>query len=60
LEKLGKVHTKTLYRIQEAMVHYDFEIHYRKGEEMPADYLSRNILSINDDLDDIGTLQEKD
>jgi hypothetical protein len=60
LEKLGKVHTKTLYRIQEAMLQYDFEIHYRKGEEMPADYLSRNILSINDDLDNKGLQQEKD
>jgi hypothetical protein len=60
LEKLGKVHTKTLYRIQEAMLQYDFEIHYRKGEEMPADYMSRNILSINDDLDNIGLQQEKD
>jgi hypothetical protein len=44
LEKLGTVRTKTLYRIKEAMLNYDFEIHYRKGEEMPADYLSRNVL----------------
>jgi hypothetical protein len=26
LEKLGKVHTKTLYRLQEIMNIYDFEI----------------------------------
>jgi hypothetical protein len=60
MEKLGKVHTKTLYRIQEAMLNNDFEIHYRKGEEMPADYLSRNVLSISDDIDNIGSQQGKD
>ena len=42
LEKLGKVHTKTLNRVQEAMLKYDFEIVYKKGSEMPADFLSRN------------------
>jgi len=47
LEKLGKVHTRTLHRIQEAMLECDFEIQYKKGSEMPADYLSRNISSIN-------------
>ena len=45
LEKLGKVHTKTLYRIQEAMLYYNFEIVYKKGTEMPADFLSRNVIS---------------
>ena len=45
LEKLGKVHSKTLNRLQEAMNSYDFEICYKKGEEMPADFLSRNIVS---------------
>jgi putative transposase len=60
LEKLGKVHTKTLYRIQEAMLNYDFEIHYRKGDDMPADYLSRNILAINDDIDHICQQQKED
>ena len=52
LEKLGKVHTKTLHRIQEAMMDFDFEIHYKKGAEMPADYLSRNISAINEFLPD--------
>jgi putative transposase len=50
LEKLGKVHTKTLHRIQEAMMEYDFEIFYKKGEEMPADFLSRNINSLSPEL----------
>ncbi len=45
LEKLGKVHTKTLNRLQEVMNTYDFEITYRKGSEMPADYLSRNLVA---------------
>jgi hypothetical protein len=45
LEKLGKVHTKTLNRLQEAMNTFDFEIIYKKGSEMPADYLSRNLVS---------------
>ena len=62
LEKLGKVHTKTLYRIQEAMMEYDFEIFYKKGEEMPADFLSRNICSLTPDLslENIGRLQKLD
>jgi hypothetical protein len=31
------------------MLEYDFEIHYRKGDEMPADYLSRNVFSLRDE-----------
>jgi len=45
LEKLGKVHTKTLNRLQEIMNTFDFDIVYRKGSEMPADYLSRNLVA---------------
>jgi hypothetical protein len=45
LEKLGKVHTKTLNRLQEAMNTFDFEIIYKKGSEMLSDYLSRNLIS---------------
>jgi hypothetical protein len=62
MENLGKVHTKTLYRIQEAMLQYDFEIHYQKGAEMPADYLSRNIASIHDLISDrvVATAQQGD
>jgi hypothetical protein len=41
LEKLGKVHTKMLNRSQEVMNSYDFEIIYKKGSKMPADYLTR-------------------
>jgi len=35
LEKLGKVHTKTLHRIQQAMLEYDFEIHYKRELKCP-------------------------
>jgi hypothetical protein len=61
LEKLGKVHTKTLNRLQEAMNTYSFQIIYKKGSEMPADYLSRNAVdSIKFDLNEIANLQETD
>ena len=49
LEKLGKVHTKTLNRLQEAMNEFNFTIVYKKGSEMPADFLSRNISAIETD-----------
>ncbi len=45
LEKLGKVHTKTLNQLQEIMNTYDFDIIYKKGSEMPADYLSQNFIA---------------
>jgi Integrase zinc binding domain len=34
-----------LNRLQEAMNMFDFEIIYKKGSVMPADYLSRNLVS---------------
>ncbi len=43
LEKLGKVHTKTLNRLQQMMNQFSFEVIYKKGEEMPADFLSRKL-----------------
>ena len=46
LVKIGSVHTKTLNRMQEAMLTYDFEIRYQKGSEMPADFLSRNVVEL--------------
>jgi hypothetical protein len=45
LVNLGAVHTKALSQIQEAMLKYNFEIIYQKGSEMPADFLSRNVIS---------------
>jgi hypothetical protein len=40
LEKLGHLHKKTMNRLQIAMNEFDFEIRYKKGVTMPADYLS--------------------
>jgi hypothetical protein len=45
LEKLGKLHTKMLNRFQESMNTFDFEIIYKKGRKMPADYLSHNLVN---------------
>ena len=59
LEKLGLVHTKTLNRLQEMMNSYDFTIQYKKGSEMPADFLSRNIVS-SITWDDLHLTQEQD
>ncbi len=41
LEKLGHLHTKTLNHLQTALLEHDFIVHYKKGTNMPADYLSR-------------------
>jgi len=48
LEKMGHLHTKTMHRLQSALLEHDFVIQYKKGEVMPADYLSR-LLSANPD-----------
>ena len=42
LERLSHLHTKTLNRLQLAMLEYDFLIQYKKGINMPADFLSRS------------------
>jgi len=41
LEKMGHLHTKTMNRLQSALLEHDFVIQYKKGAIMPADYLSR-------------------
>jgi hypothetical protein len=68
LEKLGHLHKKTLNRLQIAMNEFDFEIKYKKGVTMPADYLSRNVIaalndatvSIDPFTPDLHSLQAKD
>jgi hypothetical protein len=40
LEKLGHLHSKTLNQLQTALLEYNF-VKYKKGSNMPADYLSR-------------------
>jgi hypothetical protein len=41
LEKMAHLHTKTMNGLQAALLEHDFVIQYKKGEVMPADYLSR-------------------
>jgi hypothetical protein len=41
LEKLGHLHSKTLNKLQMALLEHDLVIQYKKGSNMPADYLSR-------------------
>ncbi len=41
LEKLGHLHSKMLNRLQTALLEHDFVIQYKKGSNMPADYLLR-------------------
>ena len=61
LEALSHIHTKTLNRLQLAMMDFDFEIQYKKGIEMPADYLSRTpveaLSAINVFNEDLPSLQ---
>ena len=47
LERLSHLHTKTLNRLQLAMLEYDFVIQYKKGITMPADFLSRSKIDEN-------------
>jgi hypothetical protein len=61
LEKLSWVHKKTSSRLEHKMTEYDFVIQYKKGSEMSADFLSRNIL---DEIDvftpELPLLQQND
>jgi hypothetical protein len=41
LEILGHLQSKTINRFQTALLEHDFIIQYKKGSNMPADYLSR-------------------
>ena len=68
LEKLSHLHTKTLNRLQENMLNYDFTIQYKKGATLPADFLSREYVdslnettaSIDPFTPDLKTLQKQD
>jgi len=39
LEKLGHFHSKMLNRLQMALLEHDLIIQYKKGSNLPADYL---------------------
>jgi len=43
LEKLSKVHTRTYNRLQEEMMKFSFDLKYKPGKDMPADFLSRSV-----------------
>jgi hypothetical protein len=61
LEKLGKVHKKTLNRLQQLMMEFSFDIVYKPGSEMPADFLSRHAVSaIGLDNQELQQLQQDD
>jgi hypothetical protein len=61
LKKLGKVHTKTLNRLQQMMNLFSFDIIYKQGSEMPANFLSRNAVdAIQFDLSTYAQEQDKD
>jgi hypothetical protein len=53
LEKMGHLHTKTMNRLQAALLEHDFIIQYKKGEIMPADYLSRLPSARSNDVSEI-------
>ena len=57
LTGLGKVHKRTHARLHQAMLDYNFQLIYKKGDEMPADYLSHNVVSAitlsNRELEDL-------
>ena len=43
LEKLRTNNSKTFYKLHEQMYFFYFTIRYKKGSELPADFLSRNM-----------------
>ena len=62
LEKLSRVHTHTLHRLQQLMNEYQFVICYKPGKDnVVADFLSRNpITAIDIERVDLQALQEED
>ncbi len=60
LETLGPLHTKTMNRLQLAMMDFDFEIRYKKGSDMPADFLSRCFSGIDNSESKINALSALD
>jgi hypothetical protein len=59
LEKMGHIHTKTMNRLQLALLEHDFVFQYKKRAMMPADYLSRLPSTKQDHLAEITTELQK-
>jgi len=53
LEKMGHLHTKTMNRLQSALLEHNFVIQYKKGTIMPADNLSRLPSTNSDQLAEV-------
>ena len=61
IEKLGLVHKRTINRLQELMLDYNFELQYNPGSQnCPADALSRNPISALGADVDIPSAQKED
>jgi transposase InsO family protein len=62
LEKLSTVHTRTLNRLQQHMLEFDFEMRYKRGSEnVVADFFSRNVInSLSDDTGNLEEAQQRD
>jgi hypothetical protein len=43
---LKPVHVKTLHRLEETLRAFNFEIIYRKGNEIPSDFSSRQVVNL--------------
>jgi hypothetical protein len=50
---MGHLHTKTMNRLQSALLEHDFVIQYKKGTIMPPDYLSRLPSTNSDQLAEV-------
>ncbi len=55
LQKLGHLHNKTLNQLQSALLEHNFVIQYKKGSNMPANYLSR-LSATNDTVNNIAKI----
>jgi hypothetical protein len=53
---MGHLHTKTMNRLQADLLEHNFVIQYKKGEIMPADYLSRLPSANNTKIAEISVL----
>jgi RNase H-like domain found in reverse transcriptase len=53
LEIMEHLHTKTMNRLQVALLEHNFVIQYKKGEIMLADHLSRLPSSQNNDISEV-------